>query len=269
MPPALKPPLQLAIDTSSRLTSIYVASGTDTLAALAVRANDRRSERLWSEMDFLLREIGLSVDDVDLFSVCTGPGGFTGIRVGMAAAKGLAMARRRPLIGVTSLEAVAAAAPHSPAVLVMTRAHRSRADQRADPSQLNRLRPDQAEVFSQMFRYESGDAPGSLDSPLASSAEEALERAAGIERLVVAGDGARDNLHLIEGFVRRKIGRKRRKWVLGPSPDLLAPLIARIALARYSRGESADPAHVKACYVRPAQAETKLALGLVGPGLRP
>jgi hypothetical protein len=86
---------------------------------------------------------------------------------------------------------------------------------------------------------------------------------------VIVGDGARENADLIERFVSGKIGRKRRKWALGASPDLLAPLVARIALARHLRGESPDPGDVKACYVRKAQAETRLALGLVGPGLRP
>src|SRR5713226_7373279 len=110
MPAAVNPQLQLAIDTSSTLTSLYIARENEVLGSLAVRMNDRRSERLWSQIDFLLMEIGLRIDDIDLFSVCTGPGGFTGIRVGMAAAKGFAMAARRPLIGVTSLEAIAAAA---------------------------------------------------------------------------------------------------------------------------------------------------------------
>src|SRR5215470_11495365 len=109
MPARVLPQLQLAIDTSSALTSICIARGDEIAGALAVRMSNRRSERLWSQIDFLLKEADLSVDSIDLFSVCTGPGGFTGIRVGMAAAKGLAMAAGRPLIGVTSLEAVAAA----------------------------------------------------------------------------------------------------------------------------------------------------------------
>jgi hypothetical protein len=119
-----------------------------------------------------------------------------------------------------------------------------------------------------LFRFEGGETPLAEDLPLVSSPDEALERAADINRLIIIGDGATDNADLIERFASSEVARRRRQWVLSPSPELLAPLIARVALSKYSGGDQGDPGGVKACYVRPAQAETKLALGLVGPGLR-
>ena len=71
---------QLAIDTSSRLTSLYIARETELLGSLGVLMHERRSERLWTQIDFVLGEAGLRIEDVELFSVCTGPGGFTGKR---------------------------------------------------------------------------------------------------------------------------------------------------------------------------------------------
>ena len=210
---------------------------------------DRRSERLWSQIDFLLAESGLRIEDIELFSVCTGPGGFTGIRVGMAAAKGLARAAERPLIGVTSLEAVAAAAVPAPAILVMTRAH-------------------QGEVFSQLFRSDSSDVPVAEDSPMVSLPEDALARAGVRKRLTIIGEGAIDNAELIDKVASSMSGGGRHGWVLGRSPEMLAPWVARVAEVRYSCGESSNPQEVRATYVRPSQAEAKLALGLVGPGLR-
>ena len=108
-----------------------------------------------------------------------------------------------------------------------------------------------------------------MDAPMASSAGEALERGANIGKLLILGDAASDNIDVIERIASGSTSGRRREWAIGQSPDLLAHLVARVALARYSLGESADPGEVKACYVRPAQAVTKLALGLVGPGLRP
>jgi tRNA threonylcarbamoyladenosine biosynthesis protein TsaB len=246
MPAAVNAALQLAIDTSSQNTSLYIVRGNEPIGSLAVRMSERRSERLWTQIDFLLEETGLRIGDIDLFSVCTGPGGFTGIRVGIAAAKGLAMATRRRLIGVTSLEAVAAASTSAPAVLAMTRAH-------------------QGEVFSQLFRSEPGTSLVALDSPVVSSPDAALQRAADIDQLIIIGDGASDSADLIGTFSNRA----PRQWILKPSPWMLAPLIAQVAQARYSGTDGASPGDVTACYVRPAQAETKLALGLVGPGLQP
>jgi len=239
--------LQLAIDTSSRLTSLYCARGGEVVGSIAVRMNDRRSERLWSQIDFLLHETGVDINDIELFSVCTGPGGFTGIRVGMAAAKGLALAAGRPLVGVTSLEAAAASAGPAPAVLAMVQAHHG-------------------EVFSQLFRCDDSEIPIALDAPVVCSPEEALVKHSSIKQLIVAGDAASDSADLIKKVAAGRALRIRREWILRPSLDALAPSIARIALALFSRGDR--PGDVRACYVRQSQAETKLALGLVGPGLR-
>src|SRR5262249_23834703 len=241
--------LQLSMDTSSRFTSLYCARGREVVGTLSVRMNDRRSERLWSQVEFLLDEIGLDIEDIELFSVCTGPGGFTGIRVGMAAAKGLAMAARRPLIGVTSLAAVAAAAVPAPAILAMTRAN-------------------QGEGFSQLFRSDSSDVPAAEDSPVVSLPEEALARAGGRKHLTIIGEGASDNADLIERVGSSMCSGGRHGWVLGRCPEMLAPWVARVAEVRYSLGEPGNPHEVRATYVRPSEAETKLALGLVGPGLR-
>jgi tRNA threonylcarbamoyladenosine biosynthesis protein TsaB len=49
----------------------------------------------------------VTIHEVDLFAVCAGPGGFTGLRVGLAAMKGLAAAAQKPIVAVTSLEALA------------------------------------------------------------------------------------------------------------------------------------------------------------------
>jgi tRNA threonylcarbamoyladenosine biosynthesis protein TsaB len=247
MAAAQNPRLQLAIDTSSRLTSLYVARGREEVGSLSVRMNGRRSERIWSQVDFLLHEIDLNINDIELYSVCTGPGGFTGIRVGMAAARGLAMAARRPLIGVTSLEGAAAAAGQAPAVLAMVRAH-------------------QGEVFSQLFRCDASEIPEAQDGPIVCSPEEALDRCASIKQLIVIGDAASDNADLIKTRGSNRSSRLRREWTLGRPLDALAPSIANVALARFTRGDHIGD--VRASYVRPAQAETKLALGLVGPGLR-
>jgi tRNA threonylcarbamoyladenosine biosynthesis protein TsaB len=68
-----------------------------------------QAEALLPLIDATMREAGLTVAALDLVAVSTGPGSFTGIRVGLAAARGIALAAALPLIGVTSFEAAAAA----------------------------------------------------------------------------------------------------------------------------------------------------------------
>ncbi len=66
-----------------------------------------QAERLLPLLEEMLAEAGAGWGDLDALAVCTGPGNFTGLRIGVAAARGLALALGRPAIGVTRLEALA------------------------------------------------------------------------------------------------------------------------------------------------------------------
>jgi tRNA threonylcarbamoyladenosine biosynthesis protein TsaB len=70
-----------------------------------------QAEALLPMVDDVVREAGLAVPALDLVATTTGPGSFTGIRVGIAAARGIALAADLPLIGISSFDAVAAAIP--------------------------------------------------------------------------------------------------------------------------------------------------------------
>jgi tRNA threonylcarbamoyladenosine biosynthesis protein TsaB len=82
-------------------------------------------ERLPEDLMRVLREASLRIEDVELFAVAAGPGSFTGLRVGIATAQGLAMARARRVVPVSALEALARAAtnPSAPIAAWMD-AHR-------------------------------------------------------------------------------------------------------------------------------------------------
>jgi tRNA threonylcarbamoyladenosine biosynthesis protein TsaB len=102
--------IALGLDTSSMAGSVAVASSDGSLEAqLSVSAGMTHSERLLPAVHSLLEASGLRMDRVDLFSVAAGPGSFTGLRIGMATAKGLALACARPLTGFSTLRALAAA----------------------------------------------------------------------------------------------------------------------------------------------------------------
>jgi tRNA threonylcarbamoyladenosine biosynthesis protein TsaB len=93
----------LAIDTAT--TSLGLALRSASQARLSVlQAGLRHEETLLPEMERLLRDVGLTAADLQLVVCSTGPGSFTGIRIGLAAAKGIAFARKVPLLGVSTLE---------------------------------------------------------------------------------------------------------------------------------------------------------------------
>ncbi len=104
----------LAFDTATSGCSA-AAFRDGALAASQARAMTRgQSESLMPMIDDVLAEAGLTYGDLDALAVTVGPGAFTGLRIGLAAARGLALALNIPCAAVTTLEAVAKAQPPSP-----------------------------------------------------------------------------------------------------------------------------------------------------------
>ena len=98
--------LVLAFDTATPVaTSALVRNGV----VLGERAS--RAAAVLADADALLREAGLGPGDLDALVAGTGPGSFTGIRIGLAAARGLALSLGIPVAGVSTLDALAAGAP--------------------------------------------------------------------------------------------------------------------------------------------------------------
>lgn len=105
-------PVILAIDTATPATSLAITRGTikdgEVLASLGLSSNVTHSRRLLASIDWLMAEVDINWTDLDGIGVSLGPGSFTGLRIGMATAKGLAMAAGLRLIGVSTLDSLAA-----------------------------------------------------------------------------------------------------------------------------------------------------------------
>lgn len=99
----------LALDTASARGSIALLSGSEIIVTLSLDEGKPHSKMLFPAIDELLTEVGLDLARIDLFAVVTGPGSFTGLRVGVAAMSGLARAESKRLIGVTAFDAWALA----------------------------------------------------------------------------------------------------------------------------------------------------------------
>ena len=104
--------LILAFDTATdRATSALVSDGE----VLGERVS--RASTLLEDVDALLRQAGARAMDVNALAVGTGPGSFTGTRIGLAVAQGLALALRVPAAGVSTLDALVAGAPGATAII--------------------------------------------------------------------------------------------------------------------------------------------------------
>lgn len=97
----------LAVDTCLGACSVAVLDGDQVLAAVSEPMARGHQERLAPMVEQAMAQAGVAFDRVDRVAATTGPGSFTGLRVGLAFAKGLAVALGRPCIGVGSLHALA------------------------------------------------------------------------------------------------------------------------------------------------------------------
>lgn len=96
----------LAIDTSAKKL-LVVACNADMVASVCAESTEKHSVSLFPAIEEALLKTGMRLSECDLLACVVGPGSFTGIRIGISAVKGMAMGAELPVLGVTSLEAIA------------------------------------------------------------------------------------------------------------------------------------------------------------------
>ena len=104
----------LAIDTASTLCAacVYDSAANVELGRAVLDLGKGHAEHLTGVVDDAMRQAGVGFSGIDRIVVSVGPGSFTGVRVGVAAARGYALALKIPAVGVTTLEAIASEARH-------------------------------------------------------------------------------------------------------------------------------------------------------------
>lgn len=138
----------LALESSARAASCAVWAEGEMLASSWQAAGLTHSRTLLPMAEDLLKNSGLTLQDMDAVAVAAGPGSFTGLRIGAAAAKGLAWALDKPCLPVSTLEAMAWPLAHLEGIVVCAMDARRQqiynAVFRAQAGELTRLRPDRA-----------------------------------------------------------------------------------------------------------------------------
>jgi tRNA threonylcarbamoyladenosine biosynthesis protein TsaB len=215
----------LALDTTTRGGSVAVTRHEALLALVPGDPARSHTERLPAEMEKALALAGVRRQDIDLLAVATGPGAFTGLRIGLAAMQGLAMTLGRPVIGISALDALAAEARPQGVSLVAPWMDAQR-----------------GEVFATLLDVAAGQT---LELPMAAHPSVVLAawrtHLAG-KPVVFIGDAAERDAALIA-----ESGGGQWTTV---SPPPLAPALARIAAVRAARGEAGLPHQLTPIYVR-------------------
>ncbi len=222
--------LILALDTTTRGGSIAVTDDDRVLALLPGDASRTHGERLPAEISEALNLAGVSREQLDLLAVAAGPGGFTGLRIGLAAVQGLAMTLHKPVAGVSALDALAEQAGDTAARIIVPWMDAQRGD-----------------VFATLIDARS---KFTLEAPVADSPAAVLDRwqsHLASSSIVFIGDAvARDAPLLAAGGHGRWQARR---------PEPLAPQIAVLARQLAAQGKAGPPHALLPMYVRRSDAE--------------
>lgn len=97
----------LAIDTTSEFGSLALRSSGQTIGELTLASTTGYGHLILPAVEKLLNEANFTLDQIDCFAAASGPGAFTGVRVGLSTTKGLAEAMGKPAIGISNLRALA------------------------------------------------------------------------------------------------------------------------------------------------------------------
>ena len=111
---APSPPLILALETSGSCGSVAVVDGRGCRAEYSLQSSRTHSRRLLETVERVMVESETDWRQLDALAVGLGPGSFTGLRIGLSSAKGLALATGKPLLGISSLDGLAAQAIYQP-----------------------------------------------------------------------------------------------------------------------------------------------------------
>lgn len=98
----------LAIDSSGMVASVAVLSEDKLIGEYTINNKKTHSQTLLPMIDEMVQMIGMTLEEIDAIAIAAGPGSFTGLRIGSATAKGLALALNKPILSVPTLEAIAA-----------------------------------------------------------------------------------------------------------------------------------------------------------------
>jgi tRNA threonylcarbamoyladenosine biosynthesis protein TsaB len=215
--------LILAVDTTHEFSSLALLRGCDVLEEMLLRSPEGFGQVLFSRLAELLARHGLKTADVDCFAAASGPGSFTGVRIGLAAIKGLAEAHAKPAVAVSNLAAMSrfGSAPRRAVVLDARR----------------------GEVYGAVY-----DACGPAVSP-----ETVMPFPAWLESLPA---GEIEFIATDFGpFAPALSGTRFAKAPVTIAPRALAAAVGRIAVQRWRAGQASDPAALDANYVRRSDAE--------------
>lgn len=224
----------LAVDTSATAASVAVAEENKLIGEFSINTALTHSQTLMPMVDELLKNTGLSVNDIGAVAVNAGPGSFTGVRIGVAAVKGIAFPKNLPCVSVSTLESMAYNMLGSDCVVC------SVMDARC------------SQVYNALFRVKDCTVTRMTDDRAHSLTDLKNELQYISEKVVLVGDGA----VLCSEF----LGSELENIMLAPFNNRIqtASSVAYAAFEKINNGETLTADELMPVYLRLPQAQREL-----------
>lgn len=224
----------LAVDTSATAASVAVAEENKLIGEFSINTALTHSQTLMPMIDELLKNTGLSVNDIDAVAVNAGPGSFTGVRIGVAAVKGIAFPKNLPCVSVSTLESMAYNMLGNDCVVC------SVMDARC------------SQVYNALFRVNGCSVTRMTDDRALSLTDLKLELQNIREKIVLVGDGA----VLCSKFLDSEL----ENVMLAPFNNRIqtASSVAYAAFEKINNGETLTADELMPVYLRLPQAQREL-----------
>ena len=252
----------LSIDSSSKTASVCVTRGEQVICEINLDNAMTHSQTLLPMIDHALSLVGLSPDDIDAFAITNGPGSFTGIRIGAATVKGLAM-NGKPIIAVPTLLALAQGgippAPSGHPLFLASAEASFCGKQGGTPGTARKILICPAmdarrnQVYNALFRVKDGILVRLCDDRAIAAEDLVAELAKDYPNyiIILCGDGAKLVYAAAGGIVQT---------IYDPSWDAVrASAVAMCARIGYNDVNQTDAFGLVPSYLRPSQAEREAA----------
>lgn len=220
----------LAVDSSTMMLSVALMDDEEILFEHSSCQKKNMAERLQPTLDFMMKDLGVSLSSVDLYAAAVGPGSFTGLRIGLAAVKMFARVYGKPICGISTLRAMAYHLPGNAVIAPMLDAKRNR-------------------VYTGLYGFDGGRFSCYFEDE-ALELERCAERIRTYEHVIIQGEGAivyREKWESLLG----------NKTEIAPSNTgiVRASSVASLALSDYQRGIYTSAYDIVPAYLKPSQAE--------------
>lgn len=224
----------LAIDSSAKAASVCIVNEEKIIGEFFINTSLTHSQTLMPMTEQLLKNTEMTIDEVDAIAVNAGPGSFTGVRIGVAAAKGLAFPKNLPCVSVSTLESMAYNLLGTDCVVCAVMDARC------------------SQVYNAIFRIKGETVERLTDDRALSLSDLLLEFKQTDERILIVGDGAEITYDFLKNEASNAVlAPKNRRTQTASS-------VALAAFQKLFEGKTQTAAELMPIYLRLPQAQREL-----------